>query len=104
MKCDFCGHEHADKDILGFNQDYISRMASIGFVPSGFVAMVRKLNLAPGQDPAFYFRDVISKHGQSDIWALCSSCISEIQEAGRKHLSSLAKNIKIDEIVDVSPE
>lgn len=82
MKCDFCGEEHHYTEMLGFPQNLVEPLASLGFVPTGFITLVRKI--APHRDAETYFREVVSRYGQNDEWGLCIHCRTEMQHFAQK--------------------
>lgn len=82
MKCDFCGEEHHYTEMLGFPQNIVEIMVEVGFVPTGFRTMVRRI--APHRDAESYFREVVSRYGQNDEWGLCPNCRTEMQQYAQK--------------------
>jgi hypothetical protein len=81
MKCDFCGEEHVHTDMMEFPHRQIKSVTAFGFVPSGFTRMARLSG--SGQEPAQYWRDIVSRYTDSDWWALCKSCQQEMQSHAR---------------------
>lgn len=84
MKCDFCAEEYHYTEMLGYPQKTVESMVAVGFVPSGFKTMVKKI--APYRDAEVYFRQIVSRFGQNEEWGLCILCRTEMQQFAQNFL------------------
>lgn len=82
MKCDVCGKEYMTSELMEYPHRQIQSVTMMGFVPTGFINLVKIIS--PSNEPAAYWRDIVGRYNESDGWALCNSCHSEMQQFARK--------------------